>query len=370
MPQRRDASVPPSDGLARTGYVASPPHPGACIAWPAAFGTRFTLFVDTEEEFDWTLPFDRAARGTTAMAALPEAHARFAGQGVAVTYLIDHPVATSRPAVAILRRLLEDGRSTIGTQLHPWVNPPFDEIVGPANSYAGNLPRAVEAAKLRLLTDAIAQAFGFRPLVYRAGRYGIGPATFAILAELGYRIDSSMRVAYDYSRDGGPDYTAIGNAAFRTGPDAALIELPLTSVFTGRARRGGARLYRALGSFPRGRGIAARLGLLSRVALTPEDMPLAEALEAIRVAVGEGVRVLNFSFHSPSLAPGHTPYVRDAADLAAFHHWWDRVLAQLAQLGVTSASVDDLLAAADAAAESDACGARTSSAIAGRAGGL
>jgi len=75
-------------------------------------------------------------------------------------------------------------------------------------------------------------------------------------------------------------------------------------------------------------------------------MPLADALEAVRVAVSEGLRVLNFAFHSPSLEPGHTPYVRDAGDLAAFHRWWDEVLALLARLGVGNASLAELLAAA------------------------
>ena len=122
--------------------------------------------------------------------------------------------------------------------------------------------------------------------------------------------------------------------------------MPLTTVFTGRLRHGGMALYRAAVRVPRGRGILARTGLLHRVALTPEDMPLAEVLEAIRVAVGEGTRVLNFAYHSPSLVPGHTPYVRDAADLAAFWAWWDAVLGLLARLGVTAASSDDILAAA------------------------
>ena len=70
-----------------------------------------------------------------------------------------------------------------------------------------------------------------------------------------------------------------------------------------------------------------------------------EQLEAIRVAEGEGLRVLKFAFHSPSVEPVHTPYVRDAADLAAFWHWWDEVLALLDRLGIRNASLAELLAA-------------------------
>ncbi|TGX55858.1 WalW protein [Sphingomonas gei] len=344
------------------GYRPPAAAPGAIVRWPDTFGTRFTLFVDTEEEFDWGAAFSRDAGGTSHMSAMPDAHARFAAHGVPLTWLIDYPIATCPRAVEILRGLIGDGRSAIGTQLHPWVNPPFDEDLSAANSFAANLPGPLEAQKLATLTQAIAVAFGVRPPIYRAGRYGIGPNSFATLARLGYRADTSMRSGYDYSRDGGPDFSAIPNHAFRTGPAETIVELPLTTVFTGTLRRGGAMLHRRLGSVPRGRGAAARLGLLSRVALTPEDMPLDEALEAVRIAVGEGVRLLNFSFHSPSIQPGHTPYVRDAADLAAFWRWWDAVFALLGRLGVAPASLAEILDAA--------CGAGPTSATAAGAGGL
>nr|WP_315442951.1 polysaccharide deacetylase family protein [Sphingomonas alpina] len=326
------------------GSIHRPAPPAAAdrVLWSDDFGTRFTIMVDTEEEFDWSAPLSRESRNVSAIGALPEGHRRFADCGVPLTYLVDHPVATDPLSIDILRDVLTDGRSAIGTQLHPWVNPPFEEALTPANSFAGNLPETLEAAKLGVLTNAIATAFGASPLVYRAGRYGIGPATVALLASRGYRIDSSMRACYDYSAEGGPDFRAVGNHAFHVG---GMMELPLTTVFTGLARHGGAGLYEALGRIPKGRGLFARTGLLSRVALTPEDMPLADALEAIAVALGQGVRVLNFSFHSPSLAPGHTPYVRDAADLAVFNRWWDKVLADLDRRGVRPVSLAELIAA-------------------------
>ncbi|MBB5709280.1 polysaccharide deacetylase family protein [Sphingomonas xinjiangensis] len=339
------------------------PAADALLRWPDAFGSRFAVFVDTEEEFDWGRPFSREARATTHVRALPEAHAWFAGRGVPLTYLADHPVATCPRAVETLLALLQDGRSAIGTQLHPWVNPPFKETVNGYNSFAGNLAVELEAAKLRTLTDTITHAFGVRPRIYRAGRYGFGPNCAGILSGLGYRIDSSMRSGYDYSGEGGADFTQVGNQPFRLAP--GLTELPLTTVYTGRLRRGGARLYQRLGTLHRGRGIASRLGLLSRVALTPEDMPVAEALEAIRTAAGEGLRFLHFSFHSPSLEPGHTPYVRDAADLKRFYRWWGEVLSALDRIGVRPASLSEIIEALDMA-----CDPRGISAIAHGAGGL
>jgi hypothetical protein len=331
------------------GYRVPAPARAAEIAWPADFGTRFTVFVDTEEEFDWSQPLRRENRATEAMRALPEVHRLFAAHGVPASYMVDHPIVTCPMSVDILRELLGDGRSAIGTQLHPWVNPPFDEAVTPFNSFVGNLPRELEAAKLAALTGAIATAFGERPVMFRAGRYGIGPSSLPLLAAEGYRVDTSMRSGYDYSAEGGPDFTAVGNPGFWTG-EGELAELPLTTVYTGMARIGGAALYGALRHLPKGRGIASRLGLLSRVALTPEEMPIELALEAIRVAAGEGARLLLFSYHSPSAAPGYTPYVRDAEELRAFHAWWEAAFGLLARLGIASASHDEILAALDRAA--------------------
>ncbi|WP_239987582.1 polysaccharide deacetylase family protein [Sphingosinithalassobacter portus] len=333
-------------------YRFAAPCASATIDWPESFGTRFTLFVDTEEEFDWSGPFRRSARDTTAAAALPEFHQRFFEREIPVAYLIDHPIATDPAAIDAMRALLEsDPRSTVGTQLHPWVNPPFEEPVSERNSFAGNLPQSLEAAKLTNLTETIEQTFGIRPIIYRAGRYGLGPHTLGMLEALGYRIDSSMRAAYDFRHIQGPDYSAVGNDAFRTGPSGSLIELPLTTVFTGHARGAGRWLHPLAQRMPFG-GALARLGMLSRIALTPEDMPLDEVMEAIRVALGEGVRVLNFSYHSPSLVPGHTPYVRDESDLAEFHRWWDCVLDLLDRLSVRPASIDDLVTAAEPAPQS------------------
>lgn len=319
------------------------PAPDRLVRWPDAFGTRFLVTVDVEEEFDWRAPFDSRQRSTRAMRAFPEAHRRFADFGAPLACFVDHPIAVDAASVEMLRAVAEDGRSEIATQLHPWVNPPFESRPGRRESFPGNLPEVIEAAKLDCLTEAIAAAFGRRPRAYRAGRYGLGPNTRRLLVERGYRIDSSVRARHDYSAEGGPDYRDVGSDAYRVG---GLVELPLTTVFTGRARASGAGLYAGLRPVPKGRGVASRLGLLSRVALTPEGMPIADALRAVDAAVADGLRLLVFSFHSPSLEPGHTPYVRDEADRRRFWAWWKTIVERLERLGVCAASLDEVTAAA------------------------
>lgn len=320
-------------------YRLPPPAAHDLVTWPEAFGTRFMVHVDVEEEFDWSRPFDPADRATSAMRAFPAAHRRFADRGVPLTSFVDHPVVSDPASVDILAATLTDGRSAIGAQLHGWVTPPFAEA-SPGDGYAGNLPHALEAAKIASLTDALAAAFGAAPLIFRSGRYGIGPGTIDLLAARGYRIDSSIRARYDYRADGGPDFRAVGSAAYRVGP---LVELPFTTMFAGLMRHRGSGLYDALGSIPRARGVFARAGLLQRVSLTPEDMPIRDALQAVDAAVESGLRLLVFSFHSPSLEPGHTPYVRDARDLAQFWQWWDVMLDRLEACGITPAGLTEVI---------------------------
>ena len=116
-------------------------------------------------------------------------------------------------------------------QLHPWVSPPHEEEVTPYNSFAGNLPPALELAKLKHLRNTIEQNFGVQPLIYRAGRYGVGARTAEFLAEAGIAIDTSVRSGFDYSADGGPNFRDLPLRPWWIGAAGGLMELPLTTVF-------------------------------------------------------------------------------------------------------------------------------------------
>jgi hypothetical protein len=319
-----------------------PPPDGAYLDLPESFGRRVVVFVDTEEEFDWTKPHSRDARSTGAAESLPLIHRRLRGYGVSPVYLIDHPIASDPRCVATLREFQELGECTVGTQLHPWVNPPFEEEVNPTNSFPGNLPRVLERAKLERLTEVIESGVGRRPTIYRAGRYGVGPHTAALLVDLGYQVDVSVRSTFDYRADGGPDFSRIRPLPYRVG-GRDLVEIPLTAGFVGAARRHGHGLFRAAGRVARLRGLLARSRLLGRVALTPEGMPLADTRELVDRLVDDDLRLFSISFHSPTVEPGNTPYVRNMRDLDLFYAWWDGMFDHFARRGIVPASIEQCL---------------------------
>lgn len=338
--------LPTSESRAAAARLDLPPPASARAELAESFGRRFLLFIDTEEEFDWYAPLRRDATATATLRALPEAQRRFHGFGIVPTYMIDHPVCTDPRSREALGVAVDAGEATLGAQLHPWVNPPFDEDVSERNSFVGNLPEVAERAKLTTLVGCVRKAFGKPPLVYRAGRYGVGPRSAALIEQAGFKLDVSVRALFDYRAAGGPDFSRHPLWPWWAGPRGDLLELPLGAAWTGALRRWGAPLYGFSGRVPRLRGGLDRAGLVGRVALTPEDTTLPRALTAIRRLLDDGIRAISFSFHSPSLEPGHTPYVRDAADLARFWAWWDGVLNLLAAEGVTPASAEQLVAAA------------------------
>ena len=65
-------------------------------------------------------------------------------------------------------------------------------------------------------------------------------------------------------------------------------------------------------------GVLARLGAVERLSLSPEGQTLDEMTRLLRWLHARGQRLFVLSLHSPSLEPGHTPYVRTQAELEGF----------------------------------------------------
>jgi hypothetical protein len=320
------------------------PEKADFLSFNAAFGKRFLVVVDTEEEFDWAAPFDRKNQAVTAIDGMKKGQHFFTQAHVKPLYVTDYPVAADPHAREMMAQWVRDDTADIGAHLHPWVNPPHEELVCNANSFAGNLPEELERAKLTLLRDCLMEAFGKAPIAYRAGRYGIGPNSARILADLGFKVDTSVRSRFDYSGGHGPKFTAMPLRPYRVGP---LIELPLSTAFVGGLSGLGDKVYPLAESNRIILGGLSRLNLLSRVPLTPEGVPLADAIRAVDSLLEHGQQLLMFSFHSPTLAPGNTPYVRDAADLASFYAWWDGMLNHLAKASVLPTHLDEIISSSE-----------------------
>lgn len=283
---------------------------------------QLLVIVDTEEEFDWFAPFDRASTGVKSIRWQSRLREIYRAFGVRPTYVADYPVASQPEGFEPLRELQDAGECLIGAHLQPWVNLPDEEEINEFNSYPGNLPPALERRKLEMLTETITRNFGKAPVIYKAGRYGLGPKTFATLTDLGYLVDLSPVPYYDLRSRHGPDFRKIQPRPYWIDRVGGLLTIPLTRDFYGPLAPFGPALDRFLDmqapSKLMMRAMLSRSRLLERSTLTPEGVPFAEYTRLVEDMIKRGHRIFSLTYHSPSLEPGHTPYVRTPADLGRF----------------------------------------------------
>ncbi len=277
------------------------------------------VVVDTEAEFDWSGPFARDLTGVAATAALQRGQAVLERHGVRPIYLVDYPIATQPQGLLPLRAILARGGCEIGAHLHPWTTPPFEEAISAPTSYPGNLDPGLEERKLVCLIGAIRANLGVQPRFYKAGRYGIGPHTMATIARHGIDVDFSILPGVDLRHAHGPDFRAMQSVAYAAG-DSGIVSLPMTrghagvlASAAGLDRMLDAKAARVL----RLRGLLSALRLLDRASLTPEGVAADRQIALIRAMRRSGHRQFVLHFHSPSLAAGHTPYVRTQAAVDA-----------------------------------------------------
>ena len=320
-----------------------PPHADDAARFAPDFGQRVLLTVDTEEEFDWSGDFSAFDYSLDAIYAIEKFQQFAEGLGAVPVWLVDWPITQSKRVQDVLKGAVAEGKAEIGIQLHPWVNPPFKEEVNHRNSYAGNLPADLERDKFLRLRDAIAENFDCDPQIYRAGRYGLGSQSAGMLKGAGVAIDTSVRANFDYSAGHGPDYSRHPLHPYWVDRERQLLELPVTSVYWGMLRRQGRLLQPLVDRIPHLGGVLSRLGLFERIALTPEGVTGQEALRGLDIAIDDGLPVIVLSFHSPSLVPGHTPYVENEEDLDRLYDWLRAVYAYCGQRGVRPTTVSEIM---------------------------
>ena len=282
-----------------------------------------TIVVDAEEDFDWMNPRRGVQMTTTNMLHTHTLQEIANAYGIRPTYLLTYPILEVPEIVKQLTYRMERGECDVGAQLHPWVTPPYDEYITDEHSFAGNLAPEFEYRKIMELKLKFTECFGKPPLMYRAGRYGLGDNSCAILESLGFRIDTSLAPRTDYRASGGPDYTDHGYRPFWFGGERNLLEIPLCRDIVGWAGTMAPPLYRKLSTsvFP-ALATAARLRCAERITLSPEGNDLKAMTRLVRRLYGAGERIFVVSLHSSSLTIGQNPYVQSKYDL---RHLYDRL---------------------------------------------
>ncbi|HVK99734.1 MAG TPA: polysaccharide deacetylase family protein [Dongiaceae bacterium] len=283
----------------------------------------FVLSVDTEEEFDWSGDFPQENCSVENVGCLPAFQEFCVSLQVRPTYLVDYPVAAHAESAAILRNIAQSGKAEIGAHLHPWCTPPFEGANTEFESHVVNLPPDLVQRKLAELTAVIQRQIGVTPTVFRTGRWGINGAVLQILAQAGYKVDSSI---YPYYAN---EYFSCLDASDRpywpdfsnpdvSGAQRALFELPVTAGFNRVGFPFWGRVHRLLSSPAlrplRPVGVAWRTHALRKIYLSPELATAADMKALVAAGLADDHPVMHLFLHSSTLLPGRNEYTLDHSD--------------------------------------------------------
>lgn len=313
---------------------------------------RLVVTIDTEED-DWGYA-RRVSYTCRNIARVPVVQELFDAFGIVPAYLVTYPVATDVSAVSVLRPIADRGGCEIGAHCHPWNTPPLLEANTAQHSMLANLPRDLQYAKIRCLHYAIASSFSTEPRLFKAGRFGYDAGVGRVLQQLGYRVDTSVTPYTSWTDMHGPDFTDLDPQPFSiAGDDGAsgaaatrLVEVP---VGVGFLQRGFHRRHRLLEMVRRSpvrrlgvAGLLDRLGLATKAWLCPELADARTMMRLARAMIREGYRVLNLTFHTPSLVAGLTPYAKTLEDEHRFLERLEEFLAFTRDEGIKPATLSEV----------------------------
>jgi len=317
-----DAALMTGCGVTMAG---GPAAVGMSLVQQSPAQPTLVAVIDTESEFLWSAGVGADEGSVHSIEQLKRAQSIFERYGLKPCYVVDFPVASNEESAVTIRDFVQRG-AEIGVHLQPWTTPPLVEPKEGWHAFPGNLSANLERQKLEHLIGSVRHAFGVTPRTYKAGRYGISRASLRTIEEVGFDVDLSVAPTFDYSNQGGPDFSLFGAAPYWFGHKRKMLELPTTSGFVGLLSSFGRPLWRLSESGwvgkTRLRGLLDKLGLLSRVRLSPEAYRATEMIRLTRTLMSKGCRYFTLSFHSSSLQPGFTPYSKTKADT-------DRILAEL-----------------------------------------
>lgn len=289
--------------------------------------TKVFITIDTEED-NWGEY--RTDGSVDNIACLPILQDLFNKYGAIPTYLINYPVATNPTSIKVLSSFLEKGQCEIGTHCHPWNTPPYTESLNAQNSMMCNLLYELLSEKMNILHEAIKSNFGIAPVSFRAGRWGFNEDVARCLVDLNYKVDTSMSPFVDWAPYHGPNFRNSSTHPFNFSPEnirepmqnGKLLEIPPTIGFyqsnfklCDSIQYG---LKKPFISKLRLLGILDRLRLLNFHWLSPELSSGDEMVRLMKRFVKSGHKFLNMSFHSTSILPGKSPFVRNEEDLIKF----------------------------------------------------
>lgn len=157
---------------------------------------HFAITLDTEvdKSRDWSVSIGPTYEGIH-KGVKEILQPLFKSYGVSPVYFLSNEILADDDLSSVFSEFHINGSAELGTHLHFDAAGPLcsGEISGlKLDGIQAQLTKEEERLALTWLTQKYENQFNSKPVSFRAGRYGLGENSIGLLAELGYRIDSSV----------------------------------------------------------------------------------------------------------------------------------------------------------------------------------
>lgn len=296
------------------------------------------ISIDTECDKDsrWQVPqpmrFDNIMEQQNALFPL------FKKYNLKPTYLLSPEVLKNQKSV----RFFQENKDWIelGTHLHVEFIAPNENMASTnTNDIQGNHKKEIELEKLTNLTNLFEDKFGFKPTSFRSGRFGSSDHTTRFLAELGYKVDSSI-VPYTTKKFNNHTIDSWGKTVlpyWETFKNNRILQIPITMINPGYDKlpwflKKGVEKSNSLN-----RKIASKLGYSIKNKWLRPYRENGEGLISIAdYVINNGFKksnfaVLNIMFHSNEILPGASPYCQTKLEVESFRNSLDELFKNISQ---------------------------------------
>lgn len=271
---------------------------GSCLK--DSFRGKIYVTIDTEMDADIHWKKGKPVMFSSVIEGIPKFLRPIWNElGINPIYFVSPEVVENEDCCKILKEEIKKG-AIIGAHLHPeYIEPEREKISDiklekfPCFGYSNK----IEKAKIKNLKELIERKLDVEVEWYRAARFGADADTIRILAELGFKYDSSFTPFINWTCKGGPDHSKVSVERYEITDKTThskIIEFPVT--ITGKR-------WGILGYF-----LPDSWFFYSW--LRPTHMTYLEEKNIIKKMKKKKVKDIVMMFHSMEIMTRRTPYVR------------------------------------------------------------
>jgi len=298
--------------------------------------TKLIITIDVEEKGEiWNSEYSHKYPNINYLNRINKIQSLFNKYDVKPTYLLNFPVLKDKKVVEIFKDIEVRGECELGTHIHVWNTPPFEEENSVENTFLCNLNKKLIKKKLISIFNKFNNQIRHNPFSHKSGRYGLGSEELKILREIGYKVDTSVLPFKKFIKGSdfrdfptNPYFPSMKNIK-KKGHQKDILEIPITSRFTRKNEKKWQKLYNFIKyNIPNFHiiGVMEKLNICRKITLNPESFDFKNMRKISDSLIKRKEPVLHMMFHSSNIVVGGTPYVKNKKMYKEFFENLERIL--------------------------------------------